>query len=225
MKNQAFALLYRKYIREAKVPWKFPEQNPSNIRIEKRTISKNHDIPVLVDDFEHTAITLGIVSTTGKVLGTGRMLVRDEISHGRLELECYSSLPHRIKAVLEEKKCHIEINRCAIDHCLRGKGCAMLLYSSILSHLTSLNNDDCVVWTQPLSLFHKSRKVPGYSLLCAMNKIIDLGSFEYTKGDAEPAMVGLTSKLVLFVLATLNAMKSGTIQIPSIFWSTRQIGP
>lgn len=215
MKNQAFSLLYRKYIEESKDPWEFPKMNPSNIRIENRTVDGNAGKPVLVDDFEHTAFTLGIVSSHGKVVGTGRLLLKDKMPDGRLEVERYNSMPHMIKKALDEKNCRIEINRLAIDDGVKGLGCAYLLCVSILSHIGSLGFAETIVWTQPLSLYRKSQQTPGYGVLAAMNKIVTLGSFYYMEEDSEPAMVTVSSKLICIALSILRALSCGTILMPS----------
>ena len=218
MKNQAFALLYRKYIEESKDPWEFPKQNPSNLRIEKRVVDGISDVPVLVDDFEHSAFTLGIVDpVSGKVVGTGRMLHREKMPDGKLEIERYNSLPHKFKTVLDKKKCHVEVNRFAIDDDLKGKRSGLLLYVSILSELSNVYSMDTIVYTQPLSLFKKT-KAPGYSLLVVLNQIQNLGSFKYNRDDTEPAMVCLASKLAWINLGIIRALKAGTILIPSRVW-------
>lgn len=217
MKNQAFALLHRKYIEESKTPWEFPKDNPSNIRIEKRTVDGKTGVPTLVDDFEHTAFTLGVVSSSGKVVGTGRMLLRDKMLDGRLEIERYNSLPPKIRTTLEEKRCRVELNRVAIADCLNGYGSAFLMYVSILSEVSSLNFAEPIMWTQPFSLYCKYKKgIPGgYAIVAATNTVLDLGSFKYAEEDPEPVMVCNLPKYLLIAFCILRSLKSGTILVPS----------
>lgn len=215
MKNRAFALLHRKYIAESKTPWQFPAQNPSKIRTEQRTVDGIGGVSVLVDDFQHSALTLGIVSATGRVVGTGRILLRDRIPDGRLEVERYNSLPDSIQTALETKRCRIEVNRLAIDETLKGAGSAWLLFVAILLERIDWNQSETIVWTQPLSLFAKCTKaVPGYRLLAKLNQVQALGSFKYSEDDPEPAMVSVCSKFLWITVGTLRAFLSGTILLP-----------
>lgn len=211
MKNQAFALLYRKYIAEAKVPWDFPTKNASNIRVEKRSVDGKAGVPVLVDDFEHTAVTLGIVSsTTGKVVGTSRILCKNEMLDGKLEVERYEMFPEKMRNALVEKKCRFEFNRLAVDDCLKGAGSSLLM---LVSFCFDYMGDflDSIMWTQT----EHRQMIAGYSLLVAMKRLVELESFRYTEKDPKPVMALFAFKFVIILQGIFRALKSGTILIPS----------
>merc|ERR1712024_171624 len=134
MKNQAFALLYRRYIAEAKVPWNIPKDNPSKIRVEKRVVDGVHDVPVIVDDFEHCAIVCGVIAQSdGKLVGTCRMLRRNDMSNGLLEVERYGTFPNEARKGLEYGGIDIEVNRWAIDNRLKNMRSILLTNYIIVS--------------------------------------------------------------------------------------------
>lgn len=218
LKNQAFALLHRKYISEAKHPWNFPKQNESNIRSEKRTVNGVDNVSVLVDDFEHIAHTIGIVTPEGKVVGTIRLLHQDRMPDGRLEVERYGGVTKKHSSKLKEKRCNMEINRMAVDDCMKGKGCGTLQVFPVFTKFFA--HEKYLTATMSKNLVYKL--LLPRPLLQSLGRFWLLGEFKYSQVDPHPILLLLGPRLTLSLICWFNALKSGTVIIPSVLSSLRQ---
>ena len=207
MKNRAFALLHRIYIAEANVPWIFAQDNPSKLRVESRTID-GRNVPVLVDDFEHTAILCGIFSESdGKLVGTSRLLLRKYMPDDRLEVERYDSLPKDIRKKMKDIHCDMELNRLAVDGTLRKKRCALLCCDALVSEFKAKTNGICA-FTMSEAFTKK--------LEATANIRRHIGSFKYSETDPAPVAFCLVSNRDTFFVSSIFALTAGTFVMPKL---------
>jgi hypothetical protein len=198
-KNTAYALLYRKYIEEARHPWKIPLDNASGLRVEERFIEGSLR-KVIVDDLEDRSIVGGIkCSVTGDLLGTARILYRPYQYDGLLEMERYRSFPDNLRKAIAG--CDVEGNRMAVDGDLRKKRCILLLYAALMKDVGGKS----LVYTTPPKLVEK---VP------LADKFV-LGSFRYHPCDEYAASVGMNSSWTVPMIAQLYAASAGSLYIPA----------
>lgn len=197
-KNKAYALLYRKYIGESRDPWKIPVNNTSGLRVEERIIEGTSQ-KVIVDDFEDRAIVGGIkCDTTGEILGTARILRRQDQDNGMLEIERYDSFPEDLRRAIVN--CDVEGNRMAIDRNLTKKRCILLLYSALIKDVQASN----MVYSVP----------PGFVKKVPFSDRFVLGSFRYDPSDAYAASIGVNSSWTVPLLAQLYAASAGSFYTP-----------
>ena len=213
MKNRAFALLHRKYIEEAKVPWDFPKDNPSNIRVEKRVVNGVDNVPVLVDAFEHTALICGIISVSdGELVGTSRVLRRSDMANRKLELELYDAFPIDLCKKVDDEKIDIELNRMAIDGCLKGMSSIYLTYSVMLSTFCNHKKVDNgkAIFTLNEGVLEKFK-----SISIGVGAEVQ-GSFKYSDNDPATVTCVFCSTFQAFLVSHVLALRSLTFPIPRV---------
>eukprot|EP00977_Amphora_coffeiformis_P015663 scaffold4603_cov175-Amphora_coffeaeformis.AAC.8 len=204
-KNEAYALLYDRYVseEEAPVPWRFPVDNPSGIRVETRRVGNGRWAKVLVDDFEQTAIVGGILcAKTHELLGTGRILVRAQQIDHRLEVERYPSLPRHLREQGGLMNCDVEGNRGAIKHRLEKKRCSLPIYSALM---TMVGCKRMVYTVHP----NRLAKVPFANSGC-------LGHFKYNEDDPSHVAICAHTGWAIRGIVSLNSMSAGTIYFPRL---------
>jgi hypothetical protein len=204
-KNVAYALLYRKYIGEVGNPWKLNPENPVGIHVEERLID-GLPCKVLVDKLEHLAILGGIVrESDGKLVGTGRMLCRSRLG-GVLEVELYNSFPESCRDEMKRRNCTMELNRTAIESCMRGmRSMPLIPYSLMACEATAEERRGHAFWTAR----------PGYTSRVSANHH-NFGRFKYEETDPDFVEIGSAAFSTFRFKAISFALTGGLIPIPTL---------
>jgi len=132
--------------------------------------------------------------------------------NGKLELERYGGLTKNHRSKLKEKRCDVEINRLAVDDCMKGKNCSSLQIFAILAS-TEFASEKYVTFTVSKILF--DNKMP---TIFALKQSLHLGEFKYANIDPYPAALFLFPCLFLKLATFMVGLKSGTVVIPSVFY-------
>ena len=222
MKNQAFALLYQEYIGNAKSPWDIQPGNPSNIRVEKRLVDGRKDVPVLVDDFEHNSRIVGLFSEPSdssvggkKLVGTVRLLLRNEMHGGKLEVERYDTLPPKMKESIENN-CYVELNRLAVDRTtMKGKKVGIFLTHAILAetfgHGTLIGSNTRDIFYSIQQGFNQRVHRNRFNIGLMFHDF--LGSFKYEEKDPYPVDCFINSCQGIALTSLFYSLSGGSIPL------------